>query len=126
MLENKRHNFAVGADDFPLAEDGIVGNPFLHSYKFNLTNRYLELKGIIFPIEDNGPVIPKPGNQNNESNSDFELATDDIKYRFITANLDQSRINYVAEKGFCTRLGLLKKNTRLSNIEQHERASIEN
>ena len=59
MLENKRHTFAVVADDFQLPENGIVGNPFLHSYEFNLTNRSLELDSKIYPLEDNGTVIPK-------------------------------------------------------------------
>ena len=55
----------------------------------------------------------------------MKLATDDIKYRFITTNLVEKRINYVTEKEFRTRLRLLKENTRLSHIEQHERVLIE-
>ena len=48
MLENKRHTFAVVSDDFPLPEHDIIGNRFLHSYDFNLTNRYSELDGKIY------------------------------------------------------------------------------
>ena len=58
-LENKRHTFAVVHDDFSLPEDGIIGNPFLHSYKFNLSNKSLELNGKIYLLENNGTVIPK-------------------------------------------------------------------
>ena len=59
MLQNKRHTFAVVHDDFPLLEDGIVENPFLRSYKFNLSNKFLELDGKIYLLGDNGTVIPK-------------------------------------------------------------------
>ena len=58
-LENKRHTFAAVHDDFPIPEDGIVGNLFIHSYKFNLSNKSLEFDGKIYLLEDNGTVIPK-------------------------------------------------------------------
>ena len=58
-LENVMHTFVVVPDNFPLSEDGIAGNPFLHSYEFNLTNRSLELNGRIYLLEDNGILIPK-------------------------------------------------------------------
>ena len=58
-LENTRHSFVVVPDNFPLPEADIAGNPCLHSYGFNLTNRSLQLKGRIYLLEDNAVLIPK-------------------------------------------------------------------
>ena len=58
-FQNKEHKFVVVPDDFPLPEDGIIGNPFLHSYTFKLTNRSLHLDDEIYVLEDDGITIKK-------------------------------------------------------------------
>ena len=45
-------------NDFPLPEDGITRIPFMHSYKFNLSNTYLELDGVKHKLHDDGIFVP--------------------------------------------------------------------
>ena len=41
-----QHTYHIVGEDFPIPEDGIMGLPFLHQYKYNLTNNasYLDKK----------------------------------------------------------------------------------
>ena len=57
-FQEKEHVFAIVPNDFPLPEDGITGIPFMQSYKFNLSNAYLELNGVKHKLHDDGICVP--------------------------------------------------------------------
>ena len=57
-FQGKEHVFVIVPNDFPLPEDGIIGIPFMHSYKFNLSNTYLELNGVKHKLHDDGIFVP--------------------------------------------------------------------
>ena len=45
-FQGKQHVFAIMPNDFSLPKDGMIGIPFMQSYKFNFSNTYLELDGV--------------------------------------------------------------------------------
>ena len=52
------HTFHVVDEDFPVPEDGIMGLPFLHKYRYNLTNDVLYLNKKRHDLIDDGIIIP--------------------------------------------------------------------
>ena len=58
-FQDKEHTFIIVLNDFPLPEDGIIGVPFLYSYKFNLSNNTLQLVSKIHALVSLGIIIPK-------------------------------------------------------------------
>ena len=54
----KDNVFDIVPNDIPLPEDGIIGIPFIHSYKFSLLNTYSELDGVKHKLHDDGIFVP--------------------------------------------------------------------
>ena len=53
-----QHTFHIVGEDFPIQEDGIMGLPFLHQYKYNFTNNALYLDKKKHELIDDGIIIP--------------------------------------------------------------------
>ena len=53
-----QHIFHIVEEDFPIPEDGIMRLPFLHQYKYNLTNNALFLNKQKHDLIDDGIIIP--------------------------------------------------------------------
>ena len=58
-FQGKEHLFVIVPENFPIPENGIIVIPFLHSYWFNLSNKYLQLDDKRYSLESDGYVIPK-------------------------------------------------------------------